>query len=280
MWGFICIFIKNKAMKNYLATLLLLLIVSCGFSQNQKFELTGRGNPAVKKEKLSQVQFVNDLTPDLWSSLMLPSNERYFLNQRRVGELPQPKNYVYPQDQYKLVVDVVSVKISASCKGKMLSAESTSDKLSAEQKSILSRADLGTDISIKLKFKYKDQSKDAYGSHDNIVEGESLVTVVPETEAEFPGGFKQMTEYFAQNVLNKIADKSAAEKVQRAIVKFIVNEQGEIVDAKITRTSTDTQIDQLLLEATNNMPKWKPAVSSQGIKVKQQISIPADGGGC
>lgn len=107
-----------------------------------------------------------------------------------------------------------------------------------------------------------------------------MVTVVPETEAEYPGGFKQLTEYLTENFINKISEKNALERIRQAIVKFTVNEEGQIVDAKIFKTSKDPKTDKLLLEAINKMPKWSPAKNAMGIKVKQEISIPFGGGGC
>lgn len=266
-------------MKNSIITLFLFLLYSTGFAQNSKYELPARQTPSVKKEKLTEAKLVTDLSPRLWSSMVLSSNERYYLDHRRAEEFPQPANYVYPQERYKQTIDYVSVDISVISNGKILRAKSTSDKLTTEQKNILNAADPGTNIRASIKFKYKDQTPDNFGPRNNIVEGVSTVTVVPETEAEFPGGFKQLSAYFIGNVINKVSDKNVSEKVQRATVKFTVNEEGQITDAKVEQTSTDTKIDKLLLDATNKMPRWKPAENSKGIKVKQQISIPF-GVGC
>lgn len=174
---------------------------------------------------------------------------------------------------------MVGVEISATSNGKTLTAQNTSDKLTAEQKNILTTADLGSDIRIKIQFKYKNQADDNFGSRSGIKEGVSTVTVVPETEAEYPGGYKKITEYFIENVVNKIAAPSTSQKIQNAVVRFTVNEEGKIVDAKITSTSTDPYIDKLLLDATVKMPKWKPAENSKGVRVKQEFVIPFGGGG-
>ena len=113
-----------------------------------------------------------------------------------------------------------------------------------------------------------------------MVNATQAVTVVPEVEAEYPGGFKQITEYYTGNALNKIAGENASDKIRQAVVTFKVSEEGEILEAKIARSSTDLTIDKLLLEATNKMPKWKPAENGKGVKVKQEVSIPFGGGGC
>ena len=271
---------KFIKMKTCIITLVSFLLAASGFSQDFKFEYAGRLTPAVKKERLHEVQYVNDISPELWSGLFFQSVEGQLLQLRRIMVFPQPADYVYPQENYQQILDVVGVEISATSNGKTLSAQNTSDKLTSEQKNILTTADLGTDIRIKIQFNYKNQSDDSFGSRSGIKEGVSTVTVVPDTEAEYPGGHKEITEYFTKNVIDKIAAPSTSQKIQNAIVRFTINEEGKIVDAKISRTSTDPYIDKLLLDATAKMPKWKPAENSKGIKVKQEFVIPFGGGGC
>lgn len=266
-------------MKTSIITALSLLLVISGFAQPSKFEYTGRYTPSVKKEKLHDAQFINDISPDLWRTMYVPHPDRVLLDLRRVMVFPQPEDYVYPQENYKLILDIVGVEVSAVSNGKTLTAQNTTDKLTAEQKHILTSADFGTDISVKIRFQYKDQRTDNYGSRSEILEGTSLVTVVPDTEAEFPGGHKEITAYFTKNVIDRVAPPSSSDNVLNAIVRFTVDEQGQIVDAKITRTSKDPYIDKLLLDATAKMPKWKPAENAKGVKVKQEFVIPFGGGG-
>lgn len=263
-------------------TLLLVLFSISGFSQNPAFELPARQNPTVKKENLHRVQYINDLSPLLWSSMQLQLSADFWLYKRRVNRFtqPQPENYLYPQDDYKQILEVVFTEISVTTSaGKIVAAQSTSDKLTAQQKNILNTADPGTDIRVTLRYKYKDQSADSWGSRSNTVEGSTQLTIVPDTEAEYPGGWKQLSEYFAGHVIAKMTEPGAVDKVQMAIVKFTISEDGHITNAAIARSSSDTRIDQLLLEALNKMPKWKPAENSKGVRVKQQISIPF-GVGC
>jgi TonB family protein len=266
-------------MKNSLLLPLLFLFCITGSSQNSKYHLPERQTAVTKKEKLKQAKLITDLTPLLWSTMGLPMNERYFLDHRRVNENPQPVNYVYPQERYKQTLKYVSVEISTTNNGKFISAKSNSDELTAEQKGILNTVDLGADIKVTVLYKYKDQNMDSYGLRNNIVEGVCFVTVVPETEAEFPGGWNQLSSYFVKNVVNQISDKKIADIVLQAVVDFTVTEDGEIVDAKISQTSSYAKIDQMILEAVNDMPKWTPALDSKGVKVKQHIKIPF-GVGC
>jgi TonB family protein len=112
------------------------------------------------------------------------------------------------------------------------------------------------------------------------MEGQYSITIVPAMEAEFPGGFKQISTYLNDNFFNKITQKGNTDKIRQTSLKFTINEEGKVVNSKIFNTSSDVKIDQLLLEAINKMPKWKPAKNSKGIKVKQEFMIPFGGGGC
>lgn len=174
---------------------------------------------------------------------------------------------------------MVFTEISVSINGKTAVAKSSSDKLTTSQKNILNTADLGANINVTIKYKYKDQTNDIWGSRNKIIKGATVVTIVPATEAEYPGGWKELSVYFSGNVFKKISEKNISDKLQLATIKFTINEEGKVMNATIAQTSTDKTIDKLLLEAMNGMPNWKPAVNSKGERVKQEISILL-GGGC
>jgi hypothetical protein len=267
-------------MKNSLLTLLLALFFSSGFSQKFNYEYTGRYTPVIKKEKLYFAKSMSEIMPEFNRYLVLSAKDRYQMD-LIVNTTDNAKAYsVFQQESFTNYIDFVSAEISATCNGEALTAQGMGDILTSEQKNILNTADLGTDIHIKFNFSYKDPANDKYASTDKIKEGQYTVTVVPDTEAEFPGGAKQITAYLTDNIINQVSEKSAFEKIQEAIVDFTVNEEGQIVDAKMSRTSTDPDIDKLILDATNRMPKWRPAENSKGVKVKQVVSIPFGGGGC
>jgi hypothetical protein len=278
-------------MKNYLSTLLLFFVFTTCFSQNYKYEYSGRFSPVIKKERLNGARFICEIMPEFSRYLSMPYREREQLSQLLKSVEPQQQNYgsplAYPseryvhiQEGYERVIDYVSIEILVTSNGKTLVAHSSGDALTNEQKNILNSADLGSDIRIKIKFNYKKWVNNTMSTSDSLKEAQYSVTVVPETEAQYPGGFKELTAFLTTNILDKISEKSTAQKIQRAIVKFTVSEEGKLMDAKLFRTSTDPKTDQLILDAIYKMPKWKPAKNSNGITVKQEMSIPFGGGGC
>jgi TonB family protein len=259
-------------------TFLLLAVMSAfavsGNAQNFKFQLPERQTPVVSKERLNNANTLNDISPMLWSSMYMSYDERYLLEHRRPEVFPQPKDFLYPQENYSQIITVQSVQISVTSNGETMVAKSTDEKLSAEQKKLLTNADMGSNIRINFKYKYKDQSPDKLGSRSQLVEVHADITVVPETEAEFPGGYKQLSNYLAENVIGKTSDPKAAEQLGLATIVFTVSENGDVVSPTIARSTQNGHLDQLLLDALYKMPRWKPAVDSKGAKVKQEFVIP------
>ncbi len=267
-------------MKNKILTMLLLLLVAIGFSQSDNFNLERNMNTTIKNATLLRAEYINDLSPLLWSQMAFPFNGDFWLYHRRINNFAQPQteNYLYPQDDYKQIVTVVFTEISVTTDGKTVVTQSTSDKLTAQQKNSLTAAVPGSVIEVKLKYKYKDQTKDSYGDRNKTVAGSTQVTLVPAIEAEYPGGFKQLSAYFAANVMHKITDKKELDKILNATIEFTVDEYGEVTNARIAKTTADKRLDNLLLEAINKMPRWKPAADSKGEKVKQEFTIPFSSG--
>ncbi len=173
------------------------------------------------------------------------------------------------------IVDYISVEISATCNGKVMKAVSTNNALSAEQKNILYTADLASDIVIDAKYK----NKNAVTARPEMRSMHYIATVVPETEAEYTGGYPQMIKFLEEKVIHKIIETTPKE-FRKGIVAFTVNEKGEIVNSKISITSGDSRTDKLLIDAVNKMPKWKPAENSKGEKVKQEFEFSVGTGGC
>ncbi|MES2689437.1 MAG: energy transducer TonB [Bacteroidota bacterium] len=255
--------------KLILTSALFLFIGVTAFTQHLRYEYPGKLTSSVTTQSSDNRRFISEVTPLLWQKLVLPYRERVELEERRKKQ----GYYLYPeQDNYQTVIQYVSVEISAICNGINRIAQSTNDKLSPEQKNILKTADLGTDISIKIKFKYKYPANNTAES-SRIIEGDLLVTVVPDTGAEYPGGVEELTSYLKQHLIDKMPEASASDKLRQVLVKFTVNENGEIVDAKLARPSTNAKTDQLLLDVIHKMPKWKPAQNTKGSKIKQHFSI-------
>jgi TonB family protein len=279
-------------MRTIVITLLLSLFIIPGNAQNSKYEYFGRYNPSVKKEKLKNAISIYEIMPEFSRYVVLQHKERLLLEEqlklREQLQLNDQLNgyYIYPQDFYDLplenyrkIIYFVSMEIFATCKGKTSSAQSINTLLTKEQKNLLNTADLGSDIRIKVKFRYKSQATVNSDDLKQTKEGEYAITVVPETEAGYPGGFKEMSDYLTKSFFYKLPQKSYSKKIREAVVKFVITEMGQVTEARISRTSSDPNADKLLLDAINKMPKWRPAKDLNGKSIRQEFSIPLNGGG-
>jgi len=247
-------------------TLLLIFIFTQGISQNTKYEYPGRLTPSIKKETLNFAKNLTDITPELHRYLNVAYSDRLFLDQ----QLRSVSGYIdFAKEQYNTLLDFEFVEITANCLGVSRTLRSAGNILTADQKSLLNNADVGSEIYFILRFKYKNLEHSG-----QIINGYYTVTVVPDIEASYPGGFERMSEYINQNILGKVTGKENLNKILQTIVKFTIDEKGRIVNARISRSSADPAIDRLVLDVIGNMPVWNPAKNATGIKVKQDFSIP------
>ena len=226
-------------MKISILTSLFLLFSLTGFSQNMSFEVHGKYTRPIHKETLSNATTLSDMMPHY------------------------PAAWI---DSYS------SVEVSTVNNGIPMSAPGDNEILNEYQKDLLRKADLGSDVVINIIYKT-----------DNSATREPLsaiihydVTVVPEFEAEYLTGSNEMKEYLKVNAIDKIRAATIKDFTQ-AIVSFTVNEDGKIADAVVSKSSGDTATDKLLLKAINKMPKWKPAETVDGTKVKQAFVFSVNG---
>lgn len=260
-------------MKTKLITLLTLLIVNYSGAQNYGDPNNFRPNPTTKHEKLKDVSKLAELSTHLWESMFMPQKDRERINDNRKILLAYGY-YAFPQSGYEAVVEIVKVTIAVKSNGVIQSAESTSDKISAEQKELLKNADVGSDIGINIAFKHKAP----YGkgpSKEEVTTGWTTITAVPNTEAEFPGGYLEAATFISKNYIQQLGLKQPA-----LIVTFLVNEKGKAVAPQVSGLDANSKTQQALLEFISKMPMWKPAKDSFGKNISQEFNFQYGGGGC
>lgn len=94
---------------------------------------------------------------------------------------------------------------------------------------------------------------------------------VVETMPDYPGGIGEMMKYISTNV--KYPKEMAEQKIEgRVIISFVVKNNGEITDAKVTR-SVHPQLDAEALRVINSMPNWTPGMQG-GKPVNVKFVLP------
>ncbi len=209
---------------------LLLLCVS-GYSQDLRYEVRGKYQRSIHQENTRTARFMTDLMTG------------------------------YPASW---ITDYISVEVSGTCDGKLISATGVNDTLTKAQQNILSTTDLGADILVEIAYRKPNavtlEMETRYLNYQ--------ATVIPDSEAHFVGGSEEMNRYLKENTLLEMGE-SASTDIKQAIVIFTVNEMAQITDARVAMSSGDEAIDQKLLAAIMKMPKWTPAMNADGRSVKQ-----------
>ena len=244
-------------------------------SQNSEFIYTGRTGPTIEKEKISDARFVTDLMPDFSSYLNMQYESLEKL--RNLKKMDYPQEYLNPKENYDNILEYLSFDLTAACDGKEHRASNQGKTLSKEQREIIAKADVGTEIRIWMRFKFKENG--ASVNSDKFEEGYYAVTIVPAMEAKYPGGNGEFSAYMTEHIYAKHADKKTLQQLSQAMVSFVVDENGLISKTRLVRKTNDEKINQLIISSIANMPNWKPAQNSKGEKIKQTFSIPF-GGGC
>lgn len=237
-----CFIANPDIMKRQIFTSLLVLAVFSVFSQDPGFEIKGAYSRPVSEEKLDKATNMTDLIDG------------------------------YP---VSWIAEYVSTSISVVSGDKVNQAVSINDHLTTEQVSLLKSAGLGDDVVIDITYK----SKNFITKELDVRYMHYTASIIPEYEAEYPGGLEPMRTYLKENAINKIPDGSFKE-LQQAIIRFTVDEQGNIANVRVLTTSGDPKTDNVLLKAIENMPTWKPAVHSGGIKVTQDFQFTVGNTGC
>ena len=110
--------------------------------------------------------------------------------------------------------------------------------------------------------------KDSLSEKDSLTDVLEVAAVMP----EFPGEARELMKFISANI--RYPSMSQGGVCQgRAIVQFIVDKEGNIVQPKVVR-GVDPYLDKEALRVVGLMPKWKPGELDDGTKVAVRFTIP------
>jgi len=162
----------------------------------------------------------------------------------------------------------ISVEISSKFNGFETNLLSDNNILSDAQKKLLAKIDIDTEIVVKVKYNTKNIiTYELEESEMNV-----SLTVIPEVEAKYSGGYEKLISYLKENSADKITTISK-KQVQRSTIRFSIDKTGSVANVKLIKTSGNTEIDNLLIELIVNMPKWNSAKNLKGESVSQQFDF-------
>jgi TonB family protein len=229
-------------MKKLVLGLLLSITFLGGFAQDLVYEVRGKNLKTVTKDVLDHSSLLSDIIAG------------------------------YPVNWVK---DYISVDVLTENDGKTEIAKGENQVLNKEQKTILNKVDLDSEVHINVQYKSINSVTELQENNEMVVK----MTVVPEIQAEFEGGYENLKRYLKDNLIDRIVENTPPE-FQKGKVVFKIDSNGKLVDEEVLESSGDTNMDNFLLEVFRNMPNWKPAQNDKGEKVKQRFEFSMGIGGC
>ena len=182
---------------------------------------------------------------------------------------------IFPNYPDNWIFDYEAVEILTTRNGVEIMASGPNENLTREQKDLIKNSDLGEEIIITVRYKTSNPVTHET-EHQQL---RSILTLIPEVEAEFVGGYEQMITYLEKNSLDEI-EKMDINQFDNASVIFTVNEKGQTENIKLSRTFGDERVDNLLVELIKEMPNWNPAKNEHGLAVKQVFELYLGEPGC
>lgn len=163
------------------------------------------------------------------------------------------------------VREYLSVEISTLHNGKLLKEVGENNHLNQVQKEFLKDLQLPAIITVKVQYIPENSLK-----HNQPKEEVFSFSINPAISASYKGGHDKLESYLQKNAVSKIPGNIFKE-YDLAIIKFTINEMGQIIDAFVFQSSKDQTIDELLLKTVCGMSDWNPAQHANGKKVKQEF---------
>lgn len=111
------------------------------------------------------------------------------------------------------------------------------------------------------------------GKPDSAASSPRIVYTVVQQQPEFPGGMSKLNQYFKKNL--RYPQSARESRLEGKIfVTFIVNEQGNIEDARVLR-SFDPEMDTEAVRLIQEMPTWIPG-KQNGKPVNCRFNLPVN----
>lgn len=171
------------------------------------------------------------------------------------------------------VKEYKSVEISTLHNKKVKTVSTADDLLSLEQISNMKNIDLGSEISVSVKY-----IPDNNLRHNDIQEEKFHFTVDPVKEATFSGGEQKLNQYIQDKIIAKISQSDVQVHNVKAI-QFSIDQSGDVVGVHIPENLTmynlrsNKKVEDFLLKVICDMPSWSPAEYNDGTKVNQDFVL-------
>lgn len=162
------------------------------------------------------------------------------------------------QEYIETSITLISDETSETVKGK-------NDILDTDFRRLLSQAKVGDEIKLWVKYVPKNNLKE-----NPIREMEYLYKVAPETVAHFMNDENLLEDYLHENLTCQLTEEQLA-LIDLTRLKITISTDGKVINPILKTSTTNEELDQLILQTFINMPLWNPAKSIDGTPVENTI---------
>ena len=222
-------------MKKIFITIICLAILTVGTTQDFALELSGLNTRSITKSELQLVNTIKDLEPGF------------------------PDSWIQSFE---------SVQVSVQNGKHSESADGLNSTLNDDQKMLLNKVSTGDEIQFQVRY----EVENSINRENSKRELQYSFTVVPATQALFPGGYEELREYIRKNAIGIAANPPNAE-TQLTTIQFTITTEGYVDNVRIKQSSQDEKVDDTILQSIRHMPQWTPALDEDGNKVAQHFTL-------
>ncbi len=187
----------------------------------------------------------------------------------------QSLDELFPDYPYQWIKSYNSVKISHSSFDQTLSEAGTDQRINKAQKKLLQSAELSSEITIEVNY----QTENSVTQELDDREMKITFVIIPEFEAQYPGGEEELERFLKVNSQSKITPEQQQD-LWMARVSFWVDEKGKPGNSELVISSGYPDLDDDLIKLVKKMPNWEPAKDANGENVRQKLYLLIGTDGC
>jgi len=180
-----------------------------------------------------------------------------------------------PYYPHSWIEDYIGTTITVNHNNSSRSSEGINNNLTGNQKSLLTNARIGDELTLSIKYQSKNSVTGDSDKHEIKLE----FTVVTDQDAKPAAGIDKLRDYFKVNTFKEFAD-GTGDAFAGASVIFIIDVNGNISDANLKKSSGNLAADLRLLKSVRNMPLWMPAQDKSGKKYSREFVLEVVKSGC
>lgn len=214
-----------------------------------------------KQTQPINLDFVHDVGPRFW-----PIKKEDLLLATSIKDFISPE--VYYSINHLKSVNVIIIENEQQTSRQEIGY---TEALTPGQLKLFKEIDYDTQFNIRAEF--TQINKETGNVEDNY--DSPHISVVPETQATYNNGKKELIDFLRKESLAFLAkEKAEIKNIKPTKMRFTVTKDGKVKNVKLDKKSIYPNVDAMMIELIQNTPEnWMPAENSKGKKVDQTLFI-------